>query len=74
MTPCKIKDPEGAKTLVISFKTATGAVEAIHKETYKIVCFGDAAGGRLRVDATATVGGKQDPSKQGRRSILIYKS
>ena len=60
--------------MIISFKTAAGAVAAIQKQTYKIVCFKDAAGGRLRVDVVATTRGKQDPSKQGLRSILIYKS
>ena len=59
--------------MIIAFKTTAGAVAAIQKHTYKIVCFKDAAGGRLRVDAAATTGGKQDPSKQGLRSILIYK-
>ena len=59
---------------MISFKTTAGAIAAIQKHTYKIVSFGDATGGRLRVDAAATSGEKQDPSKQGRRSILIYKS
>jgi hypothetical protein len=62
------------QTIVISFKTTAGAVATIHKQTYKIVYFGDAAGGRLRVDAIATTRGKHDPNKQGRRSILIYKS
>ena len=61
MTPSRIQDPKGAKTMVISFKTAAGAVATIHKETYKIFCFGDAASDRLRVDATATSRGKQDP-------------
>ena len=59
---------------MISFKTVAGAVAAIHKQAYKTVCFGDVAGGRLRVDTTTTSGGKQDPSKRGRRSILVYKS
>ena len=53
MTPSRIQDPEGAKTVLISCKTTAGAVATIHKQTYKIVCFGDAAGGRLRVDAAA---------------------
>ena len=53
MTPGRIQDPEGAKTIVTSFKTAAGAVAAIHKQTYKIVCFGDAASGILCVDAAA---------------------
>ena len=57
---------------MISFKTAAGDDGAIHKQIYNIVCFGDASG-RLRVDVAATARGKQDPSKQGRRSILIYK-
>jgi len=74
INPGRIQDPERAKTSVISFKTATGAVAAIHKQTYKIVCFGDATSGRLRVDKTATTGGKQYPSKYGRKSIFIYKS
>jgi hypothetical protein len=74
MTPGRIQDPEGAKTVIISFKTAARTIAAIHMQTYTIVCFKDAAGGRLRVDAAATTGGKQDPSKQGLRSILTYKS
>ena len=73
MTPGRIQDPEGAKTVIISFKTTTRAVAATHKQTYKIFCFKDATGGRLRVDAAATTGGKHEPSKHGLRSILIYK-
>ena len=74
MTPGRIQDPGGAKTAIISFKTTAGAVAAIQWQTYKIVCFRDTAGGRLRVDTAATAGGKQDSSKQGLRIILIYKS
>ena len=59
---------------MISFKTTAGSVSAIHKQTYKIICFGDAIGGRLRVEKAATTGRKQDPSKQGHMIILIYKS
>ena len=74
MTPGRIQDPEGAKTAIISFKTAAGTIAAIHMQTYKIVCFRDAAGGRLRVETAAIAGGKHDSSKQGLRNILIYKS
>ena len=74
MTPGRIQDPEGAKTVVIFFKTTAGSVAAIHNQPYTIVCFGDAVGGILRVDAAGTARGKQNPSKQGRRIILIYKS
>ena len=59
--------------MVVSFKTSAGAVATVHKQTYKIVCFGDAISGRLRVDTTATVEKKHDPFKYGRTSIFIYK-
>jgi hypothetical protein len=74
MTSGRIQDPEGAKTFVISFKTAAGAILAVHRQTYKIVSFRDINSGRLRVDTAATTGGKQDMNKQGRRVILIYKA
>ncbi len=60
--------------MVISFKTTAGAVAAIQMHAYKIVCFDDAIGGGFRVDTIATTGGKHDSSKQGCKSILIYKS
>jgi len=74
MTPGRIQDPEGAKTVVVSFKTATGAILAAQRQTYKIVSFRDINNGRLRVDTAATTGGKQDMNKQGRKVILIYKA
>jgi hypothetical protein len=74
MTPGRIQDPEGVKIVVVSFKTAAGAILAVQRQTYKIVCFRDSDNGRLRVDTIATIGGKQDMSKQGRRVILIYKA
>jgi hypothetical protein len=71
MTPGRIPEPEGANTVVVSFKTALGAILAVQRQTYTIVCFRDIDSGRLRVDTSATVGGKQGMSKQGRRVILI---
>ena len=50
--------PEGVKTMVISFKISTGAVATVHMHTHTIVCFGDAVGGRLKVDTTTTSGRK----------------
>jgi hypothetical protein len=58
MTPCRIQDPEGAKTVVVSFKTTTGAIIAVQRHTFKIVYFRDPDNGRLRVDSAATIGGK----------------
>jgi hypothetical protein len=74
MTPGRIQDPEGAKTAVVSFKTAAGAILAVQRQTYKIVSFRDNDNGRLIVDTSATIGGKRDMNKQGRRVILIYKA
>jgi len=74
MSTGRIHDPEGAKTLILSFKTATGAALAISRQNIKLVCFADVTTGRLRVDADASTGGKQYNNEQGRRMILIYKT
>ena len=71
MTPGRIQDPEGEKTVVVSFKTAARAIIAAQRQTFKIVCFTDLDNGRLRVDTKTTIGGKQDMSKHDRRFILI---
>jgi hypothetical protein len=55
MTTGRIHDPEGAKTIVILFKSAAGAILAIQRHTFKIVRFNDS--GRLRVNPNATAGG-----------------
>jgi len=74
MTPGRIHDPEGAKTIVVSFKTTTGAILAVQRQTYKIVCFRDIDNIRLRVDTTTRVRRKHDMHKQHRRVIRIYKA
>ncbi len=74
MTPGRIQDPEGAKTVVVSFKTATGAIVDVQRSTFKIFCFKDVDTGRLRADTTATTGGKNDMRKHGRIVILIYRA
>jgi len=62
MTPCRIQDHEGAKAMVISFKTTPGSILAVQRQTYKIVCFRDAINGRLKVDLDSTTRGKQNPA------------
>ncbi len=74
MTPGIIRDPEGAKTAVLSFKYGARSIMAIQRQTFHIVCFSDMISGRLRVDPEAAAGGSQDPRKQGRKIILIFKS
>ena len=74
MTPCKIQDPEGAKTIVVSFKTAAGAIAAIQRQTLRFVCNSDTTNGRLKIDMASTARGKHNPSLQGRRVMLIYRT
>ena len=74
MTPGRIQDPEGAKTIVVCFKTAAGDIAAIKRQTLRFVCYTDITSGRLKIDMAATAGGKHNPSLQGRRVMLIYKT
>ncbi len=62
MIPGRIQDPEGAKAIVITFKTTTGAIAAIQRHTLRFVYFVDKESGRLMTDTTATTGGKQNPA------------
>jgi hypothetical protein len=58
MTPGRAHNPEGAKHIVVSYKAADGAILAVARHMYKIVCYADSVSGRLQVDQAATVGGK----------------
>ena len=60
MSTGRIQDPEGAKTVILSFKTAAGAARAISRQNIKLICFADVITGSLRVVADATARGKQD--------------
>jgi hypothetical protein len=74
MTPGRIQDPKGAKTIVASFKFATGAITTIQRQTLRFVCYIDTNSGRLRIDMAATTGEKQNPSLIRRRLMLIYRT
>ena len=54
MSTGRVQVPEGAKTIILSYKTAARAVAAIHMQNFKIVYFTDTHTGRLRVDKHAT--------------------
>ncbi len=69
MTPGRVQDPEAAKHIVISYKTAERA-----SHMYTFVCHVDTASGRLQVDQPTIAGGKQNMNLQGRRFFLIYKT
>jgi hypothetical protein len=62
MTPSRVQNLEGAKILVVSFKTATGAGAAISRNQFKIGCFADSKEGKHRVDKDTRLGGKHIPS------------
>jgi len=66
MSTRRIQDQEGAKTVIMSFKTVARASLAISRQNIKLICFADVLTGRLRVDADATTKGMQDGSAQGR--------
>ena len=64
MTPSRIQDPKGAKTLVVSYKATTGAAEVIYIQQFKIVCFADSKTCKLIVNKDATLGEKQYPNAE----------
>ena len=72
MSTRRIEDPEGDKTIILSYKSATGAAIAISGPNTKIGCFADTHTGRPKVDKNATAGGTQDTSMQGRRMVIFY--
>ena len=74
MTPGIIQDPEGAKTIVVSFKTTAEAITTILRQTLRFVCYSDTNNGRLKIDMATTIGGKHNPSLLGQRVMLIYKT
>ena len=56
--PGRIQDPEETKTIVVSFKTAAGAITSIQRHTLRFVCFNDIDNRRLRIDMADPVRGK----------------
>jgi hypothetical protein len=73
MTPGRIQDPEGAKLIVVSYKTAAGAAAAISRQTFKIICTADTKTGRLSVYKNENIAEARDPVAQ-RRMILVYRT
>jgi hypothetical protein len=71
MSPGRVQDPEGAKTIVINFNTAAKAVASEVKRRFLITCYTEADTGRLRLDPTLTTGQPAD-SHTGAKKIIIY--
>ena len=67
MSPGRVQDPEGAKTVVISYATAAGAIAAVIKRMFLITCYTEPDRGRLRVDPALAAGitcGAHDGAKK----------
>ena len=71
MSTRRIHDPEGAKHLVISYQTATGAIATISRHKFPIMTYKDALTGKLKVDEIMKVGDLRNPS-EGTKKLLIY--
>jgi hypothetical protein len=56
MSPGRVQDPQGAKTIVLSYKTTTGAVAIVVKHRFMLTCYTEEHTGRMRLDAALTSG------------------
>ena len=71
MSPGSIQDPEGARTLVISFRTAAGAATAVLRQKFTLICYTDPGTGRLRLDRSLTSGARNG-TQPGTKIALLY--
>jgi len=73
MSPGRVQDPEGAKTITLSYNTPAGAIAAIIKRRFLITCYTEQDTGRLRLDPALTTGTTAG-ARSGAKKILIYDS
>ncbi len=71
MSPRRVQDPKGAKTVVISNNTTTGAVTSVVKRKFLITCYTEAETGRLRLDPSLIAGQTAGLHTRAKK-ILIY--
>ena len=71
MSQGRVQDPEGAKTIVLNYNTAAGAVASVIKHRFLPTCYTDENTGRLRLDEALT-SGRTAWAHQGAKKILIY--
>jgi len=70
MSPGRVQNPEGAKTIVLSYKTTAGVVATVVKHRFLLTCYTEEHTGRLRLDATLTSGKLREHNKEKKK--LIY--
>jgi hypothetical protein len=71
MSPGRLQDPEGAKTVVISYASTAGAIAGVIKRKFQITSYTKPNTGRLRVDPSLTTGITRG-AHAGAKKILIY--
>jgi hypothetical protein len=71
MSPGRVQGPEGAKTIVLSYKTTAGAVASVIKHKLLLTCYTNEHTGRRRLDAALT-SGKTARAQHGAKKKLIY--
>jgi hypothetical protein len=71
VSPERVQDPEGAKTLVVIYRTTSGATTTIIKRRFQVTCYIEPDTGRLRVDPAFTTGIIRG-SHTGAKKNLIY--
>jgi hypothetical protein len=63
MFPGRVQDPEGAKTIVLNYKLAAGAIVAMVKHMFLLTCYNEKHTGRMRLDAALTSGRTAGPQQ-----------
>ena len=71
MSPGRVQDSEGAKIIVLSYKTSTEAAATIIKQRFVITCFTEAETRRLRLDPVLT-SSRTTGAQLNVKKILIY--
>ncbi len=73
MSPGRVQDPEGAKTITLSYNTPSGAITSIIKRIFLITCYTEQDTGRLRLDPALNAG-TTTGARSGAKKTLIYDS
>jgi hypothetical protein len=73
MSPGRVQDPEGAKTITLNYNTPAGSIATIIKRIFLITCYTEQDTGRLRLEPALTAGAVAW-AMSGAKKILIYDS
>ena len=73
MSPGRVQDPEGAKSITLSYNSPAGAIAAIFKRKFLITCCTYHDTGCLSLDHVL-IAGIRAKARTGAKKILIYDS